>query len=194
MADKEHIELFIERFIEYNLVRYKDNPKMLVKFEGLTSEMVTVSDIQPIMEGSRRNSAVFSAPRRFKGINQSWTPAKAETDLKLYKPVTEEPLASKAKLAEIVEQGVYFYVDGQEVKVAIVIANGIDVALQPAAVESTLRAALVYDIPKVAVPGTGNTCILTGNTFEGTLYWVEGQAPIEVIPETDYGQLKGKKP
>lgn len=189
MADKQHMELFFDRFLEFNLERYKDDPKWLPKFTGLTFSMLTISDITPIMGNTRRNSAVFSAARRFRGLNQSWTPAKAETDLKLYKPVSPDALPSVDKLSEQVEAGVYFYVDGSDIKVGVVIANGIEAGQQAAAVESTLRAALVYDIPTVTVAGVGNSVALVGDTFEGSLVWAIGQEAIEVIPDTDYGQL-----
>lgn len=191
MADKQHLELFFERFLKFNLERYKDDPKWLPKFTGLTFSMVVISDIVPIMSNTRRSAKVFSAARRFSGVNQSWTPAKAETDLKLWKPESVDPLPSVDKLAEQVDAGVYFYVDGADVKVGVVIANGVAPAQQAAAVESTLRAALVYDIPTVEVAGVGTTVTLVGDTFEGTLVWAEGQAPIEVLPDTDYGQLEG---
>lgn len=193
MADKQHLELFFERFLEFNLERFKNDPVWLPKFQGLTFDMLTISDIQPIMGNTRRNSAVFSAARRFKGLNQSWTPANATTDLKLYKPVSPDPLADVTKLSEQTVAGVYFYVDGVDIKVGVVIAAGIAANDKAAAVEATLRAALVYDIPTVTVSGVGNTCVLVGNTFEGSLIWAEGQEEILVIPDTDYGRLKGQE-
>lgn len=189
MAAKAHLELFFERFLEFNLTRYADNPTYLALFTGLTFADVTISNITKIDGDTRRSSTVASVSRNFRGVNQSWTPAPAATDLELYTLQNTEALASAAELSEQTVPGLYSYVDGPDVKVGIVIAADTAAAAAPAAVEAALRAALKYDIPTVTVAEGGTTAVLEGDTFEGTLEWVEGTAPVVIIPETDYGQL-----
>lgn len=191
MASKQHLELFFERFLEFNLDRYKDDPTYLAAFTDLTFAEVTIADIVKTDGDTRRSATVTSATRHFKGLNQSWTPAKAATDLKLYTLLNEVPLVDIGKLSEQTVPGLYSYVDGEEVKVAVVIANGVEEEEQDAAVEMVLRAGLVYDIPTVTVNSVGSSVALIGDTFEGTLMWFEGAAEILEIPDTDYGQLEG---
>lgn len=191
---KAHLELFFERFLEYNLERYKDDPVWLARFTGLTFADVTISNIIEIVDGARRSSMVVSAKRRFKGFNQIWTPAPAETDLELYQLKNDTPLASLEEAQEQTEVGMYSYIDGEEIKVVVVIGESTAVEDEPAAVEAVFRSAINYNITDVEVPVGGTTVVLAGDTYAGTLQWVKGLAELLVIPDTDYGQLKGKAP
>jgi len=192
MAAKTHSALFFERFLAFNLDRYKNNAEMLAKFTGLTEADVTITDITEIAQpvaGSRR-STVTSLGRNFHGIQQDWTPAVAQTKLKLYiLQNEEEPLAALADLADQTAAGAYVYLDGGVEKVGIVIGSDVDAADFATAVEATLRAALVYDIPTVNVPDGGTTVVLTGDTFNGALEWAQGSEPVVEIPPTYYGDL-----
>ncbi|MNG47030.1 hypothetical protein D3C79_48970 [compost metagenome] len=191
---KAHLELFFERFLEYNLERYKDDPKFLALFTGLTFPDVAISQIIEIVDGTRRSSMVVSAKRRFKGLNQIWTPAPAATDLDLYTLQNDTPLASLEEAQEQTEVGLYSYIDGEEIKVVVVIAEATADADIATTVESVFRSAIQYEIVDVEVPAEGTTIVLNGDTYAGELQWVKGLAEILVIPDTDYGQLKGKAP
>jgi len=191
---KAHLELFFERFLEYNLERYKDDPKFLALFTGLAFPDVAISQIIEIVDGTRRSSMVVSAKRRFKGLNQIWTPAPAETDLDLYTLQNDTPLASLEEAQEQTEVGLYSYIDGEEIKVVVVIAEATADADIATTVESVFRSAIQYEIVDVEVPAEGTTIVLNGDTYAGKLQWVKGLAEILVIPDTDYGQLKGKAP
>jgi len=191
---KAHLELFFERFLEYNLERYKDDPKFLALFTGLTFSDVAISQIIEIVDGTRRSSMVVSAKRRFKGLNQIWTPAPAATDLDLYTLQNDTPLASLEEAQEQTEVGLYSYIDGEEIKVVVVIAEATADADIATTVESVFRSAIQYEIVDVEVPAEGTTIVLNGDTYAGELQWVKGLAEILVIPDTDYGQLKGKAP
>lgn len=194
MAAKQHLELLFERYLEFNLTRYADNPQYLAAFTGLTFADVTISNITPGTPTTNRKATVVSVAKNFRENNASWTPAPAATDLKLYTLKNTEALADLNALELQTEAGLYSYVDGSDVKVGIVIGAGIEEAGIPAAVEAVLRAGLVYDIPTVTVAGGGTTAVLEGDTFNGTLEWVEGTAPVLIIPDTDYGQLEGADP
>lgn len=191
---KQHLELFFERFLEFNLERYKDNPKVLALFTGLTFADVSITNIIEIVDGARRSSMVVSAKRRFRGLNQIWTPAPAETDLDLYTLQNDTPLDSLEQAEEQTEVGMYSYIDGEEIKVVVVIAEATPDEEIQAAVEAVFRSAIKYEITDVEVPAPGTTVVLGGDTYAGTLQWVKGVAEIFVIPDTDYGQLKGAAP
>lgn len=194
MAAKAHLELFFERYLEFNLTRYADNPPYLAAFTGLTFADVTISNIVPISAGAKRQATVVSIARNFREQNASWTPAPAATDLKLYTLKNTEALASINDLETQTVAGLYSYVDGADVKVGIVIGAGVAEGDIPAAVEAVLRAGLAYDIASITVASGGTTAVLAGDTFGGTLEWVEGTAPVMIIPDTDYGQLQGADP
>lgn len=192
MAAKTHMRLFVEVFTRFNLDRYENDPVMLPLFQGLTEADVTVTDITAISQpiaGSRR-STVTSLSRNFKGIEQDWSPAVAETTPTLFIVVnTGGPLADLNELETQTTPGVYTYSEGATTKVGVVIGADVEEADFATAVEAVLRAGLVYDIPTVNVPNGGTTIVLTGDTFSGTLEWVQGTAPVIVIPPTYYGVL-----
>jgi len=189
MAAKQHLELFFERFLSFNKTRYASNPQMLALFTGLTFGDVTITSVIKTDGDTRRSSTVASASRNFRGVNQSWTPAVAQTELGLYTLKNTEPLDSLNDLETQTEPGLYSYIDGAQTLVGIVIGSDVEEADFATEVEAVLRSALVYDIPTVTVAGGGTTAVLAGDTFEGTLEWVQGTAPVIIIPETDYGQL-----
>lgn len=192
MAAKQHLELFFERFLAFNLDRYKDNPTYLALFTGLAFGDVTIANIQPLEAGAKRSATVASASRNFRGVNQSWTPAPADKDQALYTLQNTVPLANKAALHDQTTPGMYSYTDGSDVKVGAVIGAGIPTEQQAAAVEAVIRGALNYDIPTITVAGGADTtAVLVGDTFNGALEWVAGTAPVIIIPDTDYGQLAG---
>lgn len=192
MAAKAHLELFFERYLDFNLERYQNNPQYLAAFTGLTYADVTISGVVETGVGTNRKALVVSVARNFRENNASWTPSDAATDLDLYVLKNESPLASLNDLEDQTEPGLYSYVDGEDVKVGVVIANGVVAEDIPTTVEALLRANLQYDIPTVTVAEGGTTAVLVGDSFLGTLEWVEGTAPVLIIPDTDYGQLKAK--
>lgn len=197
MAAKAHMALFFERFVKFNLNRYQNDPVYLPLFQGLTLSDVTIDDITEISQpvaGSRR-ATVTSISRNFRGIEQDWTPAVAETTPKLYTLLNTaaDPLADLATAQEQTTPGLYAYLDadGVTVKVVVVIGADVESADFATAVGQVLRAGLKYDIPIFDVPDGGHTVVLTGVTFGGTLEWVQGTAPVIVIPPTYYGVLDG---
>lgn len=188
---KAHLELFFERFLEFNLERYKDDPVYLPLFTGLTFADVSITNVIDIMDGERRSSMVVSARRRFRGVNQTWTPAPADTDLELYMLRNSSPLNSLAEAMEQTEEGMYSYIDGDEIKAVVVIDALTGIQSIPAVVERVFRSAINYEIYDVTVPANDSKVVLVGNTYGGILEWVKGKAKILIIPETDYGQLEG---
>jgi hypothetical protein len=196
-ASKSHMTLFFETFLTFNLARYASNPTMLALFTGLVQSDVVFGAVTRIDNGVERSTTVLSTSRHFSGIAQTWTPAPAETQLKLYTLVNPgAPLVSVAELANQTVAGLYSYLDGTVVKVGVVIDPSTAVADQSAAIGTTIQNALIYalDSSLITVASTGNTVLLDGDTFNGTLTWAEGTALIMVIPPTDYGVLSVQTP
>lgn len=196
MAAKKHLELFFERFLAFNLNRYKDDATSLAYFTGLTFPDVAITSITALAQPNRFNASVASATRRFRGVNQSWTAANAATDLNLWTLKNPgAPLADEAALAEQTVAGVYVYLDGEGVPTAgVVIPEGIETADVAAAVGTVLTAAMQYENDGYTVPEGGTTVAIAGTTYNGTLTWVEAVIPMLEIPDTDYGQLVGAEP
>jgi len=196
MAAKKHQELFFERFLAFNLNRYKDDATSLAYFTGLTFPDVAITNVVPLQQPNRFSASVASTTRRFRGINQSWTAANAATDLNLWTLKNPEtPLADVAALAEQTVAGVYSYLDAEGVPTAgVVIPEGIEAADVAAAVGTVLTAAMQYENDGYTVPENGSTVVIAGTTYNGTLTWAEALIPMLEIPDTDYGQLVGAEP
>lgn len=187
---KAHNELFFERFLEYNLERYKNNPTYLNLFTNLTYQEVIISSIIPTMNGERRSATVTSATRRFKGINQSWTPAKAGRDPNLYNLLNVDPLPDLETVQKVTTPGMYSYMDGTQVKIMIVIpfttqANQVDATLY-----SLFNNAIRYQVTRPTLVDT--TYVVDGDTYTGPIEWIRAASSILIIPDTDYQQLWGK--
>ena len=193
MAAKKHLELFFERFLSFNLNRYKDDATSLAYFTGLVYDDVAITNVVPLQQQNRFSASVASATRRFRGINQSWTAANAATDLNLWElKNTGAPLADAAELAAQTVAGVYEYLDAEGVPTAgVVIPEGIETADIAAAVTTVLNAAARYENEGYTVAEGGDTAVVKGTTYNGTLTWAEALIPMLEIPDTDYGQLVG---
>ena len=98
---------------------------------------------------------------------------------------------SVTELANQAIAGLYSYIDGTTVKVGVVIDSSTTVSNQSVAINAVIQNALVYalDSSLVTVATTGNTVLLDGDTFNGTLTWAKGSSSVMVIPPTDYGVL-----
>lgn len=70
-------QLFLDRFIEYNVLRYQDKPSLVAMFQGLTLDKVTFSNFQEATDGEGKTYHSYSvvAPGVFTGNNQRFYPA-----------------------------------------------------------------------------------------------------------------------
>lgn len=75
-------QLFLDRFIEYNVERYKDKPLLVAVIQGLTLEQLTISNFQ-VADASNPALPVYSyrvdKEGVFTGVNQKFIPADVET-------------------------------------------------------------------------------------------------------------------
>lgn len=192
MAAKKHLELFFERFLAFNLNRYKDDATSLAYFTGLTFPDIAMSDIVALAEPNRFSATVTSTTRRFRGANQSWTAADAATDVNLWALKNTTPLASVDELSEQTVAGVYSYVGAEgKTTVGVVIPEGIEDAGIDAAVRDVINAAAQYETEGSSASSATNIAAVRGRTFKGDLVWAAALIPMLTIPDTDYGQLAG---
>lgn len=70
-------QLFLDRFIEYNVLRYQDNPSLVAMFQGLTLDKVTLTNFRETSteEGSITHIYDIDMPGVFTGKNQLFYPA-----------------------------------------------------------------------------------------------------------------------
>lgn len=70
-------QLFLDRFIEYNSERYKDNPALVTMFKGLTLDKVELTNLREttLENGKPANLFDIKAPGVFVGKNQKFYPA-----------------------------------------------------------------------------------------------------------------------
>lgn len=188
MAVKTHMALFVERFTRFNLNRYANNPGMLSLFQGLTEAEIRVSEITELGNG-RLTSTVSSTSRNFRGIEQSWTPAPADTSANIYNLKNTVPLADINALAAQTVPGLYAYADADQILIGAVIPyNTLDANINAAA-KAVVEAGLIYEVPLIVVMPGSPVVTLDGTTIKGTMKWVRGTSSIRIIPPTNYGVL-----
>lgn len=94
-------QLFLDRFIEYNSERYKDNPSLVAMFQGLTLDKVELTNLREttLENGKPANLFDIKAPGVFTGKNQMFYPADYllhnVADISKDEPVTLEDLPAK---------------------------------------------------------------------------------------------------
>lgn len=196
MAAKKHLELFFEKFLPFNLNRYKDDAAALAHFTGLTFADVQITAVTALAQPNRFSATVSSTTRRFRGVNQSWTAADAATDLNLWTLKNPgAPLASVDELAEQTVAGLYSYVAADsKPTVGVVIPEGIAAGAVADAITTVLNSGAQYENDGYTVPEAGTTVLVKGTTYNGTLTWAAAVIPMLEIPDTDYGQLEGATP
>jgi hypothetical protein len=74
-------QLFLDRFIEYNVERYQDKPLLVAVLQGLTLDQITITNFQVDNTNPARPVHFYdvSMPGVFMGINQKFIPADVET-------------------------------------------------------------------------------------------------------------------
>lgn len=188
MAVKTHMALFVERFTRFNLNRYANNPGMLSLFQGLTEAEIRVSEITELGNG-RLTSTVSSTSRNFRGIEQSWTPAPADTSANIYNLKNTVPLANLAALVAQTVPGLYAYAEDDKILIGAVIPYNTQDANINTAARAVVEAGLIYAVPLIVVKGGETVVTLDGTTIKGTMRWVRGTSSIRIIPPTNYGVL-----
>ncbi|MBS9733499.1 hypothetical protein, partial [Pseudomonas aeruginosa] len=106
--------IFLDKFVEFNKDRYKDDAEMLALFDGLTLADITISDITADGANPELQSAtVTSVSRNFKGVEQKWLPANINTPFAFVVVNKGAPLTGEDQLAKQTTPGAYVYLVGE---------------------------------------------------------------------------------
>jgi hypothetical protein len=181
--------LFVDRFIEFNLDRYKDDVPMKALFTGLTESDLSFE----LLAGSGtnvRSLTVKSATRNFIAVNQTYHAADLHNadGYDLVDPVVQADLATvKAQSTP----GVYAYkdVDGVTDKIIVLLPYGTAVGAQQAAAKVAFTTAVHVVIQGSDIVSDAAKLTVDGPTIYGQIPFALGVQAIITIPDTDYGQL-----
>lgn len=182
--------LFLNKFVETNLERYKDDPEMLPLFQNLTLSEIVISDLTPGVPEAQ-TATVSSASRNFRGVEQAWLPAFIDSPLAFTLSNPGAPLADLAALGEQTVPGVYGYTVGGKVVPGLVLASDTDETTREANAKSVFQSAYKYVIADSELTVDGDSLDITLNAYtRGSLVHVVALVPVKVIPATDYGRLE----
>lgn len=181
--------LFLNKFVEVNLERYKDDPTMLPLFQNLELNDITISDLVPGVT-EPQVATVSSENRNFRGILQRWLPAFLDKPepFALKNPAT--PLASIEDLLEQVEPGVYGYLSEGVVFPGMVLPKETLSATLEANAKATFQANFGYTITDDELTISENALSVTMNVYtRGSIPFVVAKGGVMVIPPTNYKRL-----
>lgn len=181
--------LFLNKFVEVNLERYKDDPVMLPLFQNLELGDIIISDLVPGV-AEPQVATVSSENRNFRGILQRWLPAfLAKPDpFALKNP--DSPLASIDDLVEQVDPGVYGYLlDGAVLPGMVLPKETVPDTLEDNA-KATFQSSFGYFIGNDELTVGTNTLSVAMNVYtRGSIPFVVAKGGVMTIPPTNYKQL-----
>lgn len=181
--------LFLNKFVEVNLERYKDDPVMLPLFQNLELSDIVISDLVPGVT-EPQVATVSSDNRNFRGIQQRWLPAfLAKPDpFALKNPGT--PLAEINDLTEQVDPGIYGYLNEGEVYPGMVLPKETTPATLEAAAKATFQSNFGFVIGNDELTVGENTLSVTMNVYtRGSIPFVVAKGGVMTIPPTNYKRL-----
>lgn len=181
--------LFLNKFVEVNQERYKDDPVMLPLFQNLEVGDIIISDLVPGV-AEPQVATVSSDNRNFRGIQQRWLPAfLAKPDpFTLKNPST--PLASIDELAEQVEAGVYGYLSEGEVLPGMVLPSTTIPDTMETSAKATFQSNFGYVIGDDELTVTSGVLSVAMNVYtRGSIPFTVAKGGVMTIPPTNYKQL-----
>jgi len=181
--------LFLNKFVEVNLVRYKDDPEMLPLFQNLGLNDIVISDLIPGV-AEPQVATVSSDSRNFRGILQRWLPAFLDKPepFALKNPVT--PLASINDLLEQADPGVYGYLSDGEVFPGMVLPKDTLSTTLEANAKALFQSNFGYAINDEELTVNENSLSVTMNVYtRGSIPFVVAKGGVMVIPPTNYRRL-----
>lgn len=189
MAKATRMGLFVDRFVAFNLDRYKDDAPMKALFTGLTESELTFESLTGSGTGVR-SLTVKSSSRNFIGINQTYHAADLHdvNGYDLADPLTQPNLASVLAKST---PGVYAYkdVDGTTDRIMVLLAYGTAVGSQQAAAKAAFTTAVRVVVLGSEIVSDATKLTVDGPCIYGQIPFALGVEPIITIPDTDYGQL-----
>ena len=133
--------LFLDRFLAYNRLRYRDNPDALnrldqLQFEDMIFDGIAVDDSKP-GELRRRVANFHSDAQKMEGIDQRWTCASLVHNKVIPQGnyTNSTPYASLDEFKQINAQGVYKYIDENDTTVLGVVLSTQSLTTENIAVE-----------------------------------------------------------
>lgn len=183
-------QLFLDKFIAFNLDRYSDNADVLPLIQGLTLSDVVIGSVADVNgEAGRKIVSLVSSTRRFTANEQKFTRADYHNPIVSTATNAGSALPDAAALAEVEVPGLYLYMDGAETKLAVVVPYGTD----PADVNTTAIAALVsgclYTILPASITVTDEVATIDTDYIFGEVLVAVAVRETFNFPATDYGKL-----
>jgi len=181
--------LFLNKFVEVNLERYKDDPKMLPLFQGLELNDITISDLVPGV-AEPQVASVSSENRNFKGILQRWLPAflAMPDPFGLMNPGA--PLPDFTALTEQLDPGVYGYIENGEVVPGMVLSNKTTEETLEANAKAMFLSSFNFAIDPDELVVSQTALSVTMNVYtRGSITFVIAPGGQFTIPPTNYKQL-----
>jgi len=189
MAKATRMGLFVDRFVAFNLDRYKDDAPMKALFTGLTESELTFESLTGSGTGVR-SLTVKSASRNFIGINQTYHAADLH-DVNGYDLV--DPLTQPNKAAVLAKSvpGVYCYKDTDSTtdRIMVLLPYGMAVGSQQAAAKTAFTTAVRVVVSGSEIVSDATKLTVDGPCIYGVIPFALASEAIITIPDTDYGQL-----
>lgn len=187
-----NMQLFLDRFISVNRVRYKDYPSVIAILNTLTLDNVIFSAVRNSFDefGELVRTVDMYVPKVMKAMNQSWLPAYYTTP-RITQMVTEE-VQLETELEFLTKPGFYFYKDQYEsVLGCVVVGEGVDIADAPAVIKQLVQDKNLYQIEtnEITIQQNLSTVLVDSPTIYQPLKVVLPLGDVFRIPETDYGPL-----
>lgn len=164
----ENNQLFLDRFIEVNVERYKDNPALVTMFQNLTLGQIIFSNYRETVLESGQVAHLYDmeVPGVFIARNQMYYPAEYEVHHVTTITKKEVPVEDLNKQGE---QGVYTDVSGNGV--AVVLKGDLDVPT----IKALIKDKCAYNISddEITVNQALDTVTIRTHTVLGVLSVVE---------------------
>lgn len=166
-------QLFLDRFIAYNKVRYKDEPSFVAKLESLTLQTIQFTNFRKEDTGDGKSAHLVdvNSPGILTGVNQKYLPARYGIDgvaeLQEETPVTMEELQQKSV------EGIYLLALGaDETSVALLVHKG-DKTLEN--IKALLKEKCLFDLTddQITVSGNMSGALIDSRTIVGEIGIVE---------------------
>lgn len=183
-------QLLLNKFVEFNLTRYADDPEMLPLFQGLTLDEVTISDLVTGV-AEPQMATISSTSRNFRGLQQEWLPAFINSRHAFTALNEATPLVDEAALADQTVPGVYLYTSGADVLPGLVLPHDTVPATLEANAISVFQGGYKYVIGDEELTVDDTTLSIALNPYtRGSLVHVTASVAVVEIPATDYGRLE----
>lgn len=181
--------LFLNKFVEVNLERYKDDPEMLPLFQNLELGDIVISDLVPGI-AEPQVATVTSENRNFRGVLQRWLPALLDKPEPFTLKNEGSPLADINELVEQTVPGAYGYLSEGEVFPGLVLPNTTTPETLEVAAKAIFQSTFGFIIGDDELTVTGGTLSVTMNVYtRGSIPLVVAPGGVMTIPPTNYKRL-----